>query len=272
MNLQIMFLSSNNDCRVNSLFEPVFSRKRGGGGLVASRPQRSEPPYPATGGTDTLRHEITTFLIVSEKRRETPAASGFARYVQGISGSKPELLYRAAKKPTPEELTAETIEDSLDFSLEYLTRYEEEVNRNKEALQEKEHLLQVLSDQKDRVISEKDDALAEKEQLIQAQQDRNAELEAELAEYHRKDKEKEQKRINRKKIVHLAFGIIWKLVVVALLVIIAAWICSKVNAAYTNAVGIVVGLIGAIPVVVSLLKSDLKKYKSNGAEEGTSEE
>ena len=177
------------------------------------------------------------------------------------------------KKPiSPEELTAETIEDSLDFSLEYLTRYEEEVNRNKEALQEKEHLLQVLSDQKDRVISEKDDALAEKEQLIQAQQDRNAELEAELAEYRRKDKEKEQKRINRKKIVHLAFGIIWKLVVVALLVIIAAWICSKVNAAYTNAVGIVVGLIGAIPVVVSLLKSDLKKYKSNGAEEGTSEE
>lgn len=177
------------------------------------------------------------------------------------------------KKPiTPEELTAETIEDSLDFSLEYLTRYEEEVNRNKEALQKKEHLLQVLSDQKDRVISEKDDALAEKEQLIQAQQDRNTELEAELAEYHRKDKEKEQKRINRKKIVHQAFGIMWKLVVVALLVIIAAWICSKVNAAYTNAVGIVVGLIGAIPVVVSLLKSDLKKYKSNGAEEGTSEE
>ena len=177
------------------------------------------------------------------------------------------------KKPiTPEELTAETIEDSLDFSLEYLTRYEEEVNRNKEALQEKEHLLQVLSDQKDRVISEKDGALAEKEQLIQAQQDRNAELEAELAEYRRKDKEKEQKRINRKKIVHLAFGIIWKLVVVALLVIIAAWICSKVNAAYTNAVGIVVGLIGARPVVVSFLNSDLKKYKSNGAEEGTSEE
>lgn len=177
------------------------------------------------------------------------------------------------KKPiTPEELTAETIEDSLDFSLEYLTRYEEEVNRNKAALQEKEHLLQVLSDQKDRVISEKDDALAEKEQLIQAQQDRNAELEAELAEYHRKDTEKEQKRINRKKIVHQAFGVIWKLAAVALLVIIAAWICSKVNAAYTNAVGIVVGLIGAIPVVVSLLKSDLKKYKSNGAEEGTSEE
>lgn len=92
-----------------------------------------------------------------------------------------------------------------------------------------------------------------------------------MAEYHRKDKEKEQKHINRKKTVHLALSVIWKLVVVALLVIIAAWICTKVNAAYTNAVGIVVGLIGAVPVVVSFLKSDLKKFKSNGEEESTSE-
>ncbi len=176
------------------------------------------------------------------------------------------------KKPIiPEELTAETIEDSLDFSLEYLTRYEEEVNRNKEALREKENLLQAISDQKDRVISEKDDALAEKEQQIQDQRDRNAELEAELAEYHKKDKEKEQKRINRKKIVRLSLGIIWKLVAVVLLVVVAVWICTKVNAAYSNAVSIVVGLIGAIPAVVSFIKSDLKKYKSNGEEEGKPE-
>ena len=177
------------------------------------------------------------------------------------------------KKPIiPEELTSETIEDSLDFSLEYLTRYEEEVNRNKEALQEKEHLLQVMSDQKDRVISEKDDALAEKDQLIQTQQEKNAKLEAELEKYHRKDKEKEQKRINRKKILHMGLGIIWKLVGVMLFVMIAAWICSKVNAAYTSAVGIVVGVIGAIPVVASFLKNDLKKYKSNEVEERTSKE
>lgn len=172
------------------------------------------------------------------------------------------------KKPIiPEELTAETIEDSLDFSLEYLTRYEEEVNRNKKAIQEKEHLLQVLSNQKDRMISEKDDALAEKEQLLQAQQERNAELEAELAEYHKRDKEKEQTRINRKRISYLVLNFVWKLAIVVLLVIVAAWICSKVNAAYTNSVSIAVGLIGAIPVIKSFLKSDLKKYRRIGAEE-----
>lgn len=177
------------------------------------------------------------------------------------------------KKPIiPEELTTETIEDSLDFSLEYLTRYEEEVNRNKEALHEKERLLQVLSDQKDRMISEKDEALAEKDQQIQAQQDKNAALEAELAEYHRKDEEKERNRIKRKKVVKLCISIIWKLVAVTLFVIVATWICGKVNAAYTSAVGIVVGLIGAIPVVSSIFKNDIKKYKNNGAEEGTSEE
>ena len=173
------------------------------------------------------------------------------------------------KKPIiPEELSAETIEDSLDFSLEYLTRYEEEVNQNKAALLEKENLIQAISDQKDRVISEKDDALAEKERHIQDQLVRNAELEAKLAEYHRKDQEREQRRVKRKKAMYLIIGIIWKLVALALLIVIVACICSNINAALTTAISIVVGLIGAIPVVISFLKSDLKKYK-NEAEEPT---
>lgn len=67
------------------------------------------------------------------------------------------------KKPTtPEELKVDTIEDSLDFSLEYLTRYEEEVYRNKKALQEKDRLLQSLRNQNERQLSEKDIALAER--------------------------------------------------------------------------------------------------------------
>lgn len=175
------------------------------------------------------------------------------------------------KTITPEELSAETIEDSLDFSLDYLTRYEEEVSRSKEALHEKDRLIQVISDQKERVISEKDEALAEKEQQLQVQQGKNAELEAELAEYHRKDIEKEQRCIKRKKVIRLVFSIIWKLLVVTILVIISTWICSKVNATYTSAAGIVVGLIGALPVLRSFIFVDLKKFKSNDGENVSSE-
>lgn len=168
------------------------------------------------------------------------------------------------KKPTtPEELSSETIEESLDFSIEYLTRYEEEVNRSKEVLQEKDRLLQVLRDENDQVRSEKDSALAIKEQEMQAQQTRNAELEAELAEYHRKDRELERRRQNRKRTRQLIIGIVWKLAIVATVIGIAGFICSKVNSAWTNAVSIVVGLIGAVPAVISFIKRDLQKYKSN---------
>lgn len=172
------------------------------------------------------------------------------------------------KKPTtPEELTFESIEESLDFSFEYLTRFEEEVGRSKEALQEKERLLQVLRNENDQVRSEKDSALAEKERQMQEQQTKTAKLEAELAEYHRKDKEKEEKLANRKRMVHLIGGFFWKLFAVTLLIIGAVYICSKVNAAFTNAVGLVVGLIGAIPAIVSFIKSDFKKFKETGKED-----
>ena len=175
------------------------------------------------------------------------------------------------KKPTtPEELAAETIDDSLNFSLEYLTRYEEEVNRNKEALQEKEKLLQAISNQKDRVISEKDDALAEKEQQIQEQYDKTAKLEAELAEYHKRDKVKEQRHIKRKKTAHVIWGATKKLAILGLAVIIGACVCSKINNAYTNAVSLVVGIVGAVPTIISFFRTDIKiirAEKKNVAEE-----
>lgn len=165
------------------------------------------------------------------------------------------------KKPTtPEELKVDTIEDSLDFSLEYLTRYEEEVYRNKEALQEKDRLLQSLRDQNERQLSEKDIALAEKDNQLIEQQDRNRRLEAELAEYHKKDKEKEQKRLSRKRTLNLIWGILWKIIAVVALILIATFLCGKANVAVTNAVSIIVGLIGAIPAVISFIKNDLKKY------------
>lgn len=172
------------------------------------------------------------------------------------------------KKPiTPEELSAETIEDSLDFSLEYLTRYEEEVSRNKEALQEKDRLLQIINEQKDREISEKDEALATKDQQIQAEQNRSAKLEAELAEYRKRDEEKKQKKQHRKSIIHLILGVLWRVVAVALLLAITVFVCKIVDPSITTAVGIVVGLLSLIPTVGTFIKKDLKKYKDSDSTE-----
>lgn len=172
------------------------------------------------------------------------------------------------KKPImPEELSAETIEDSLDFSLEYLTRFEEEVSRNKEALQEKDRLLQVINEQKDREISEKDEALAEKDQQIHAEQNRNATLEAELAEYRKRDEEKEQKKQHRTSIIRLILGILWRVAAVALLLAITVFVCKKVDPSITTAVSIVVGVLSLIPTVGTFVKKDLKKYKDTDSAE-----
>ena len=171
------------------------------------------------------------------------------------------------KKPiTPEELTSETIEESLDFSFEYLTRYEEEVNRSKEALQDKDRQIHDLLSEKDSALAEKDSALAEKDRLMQEQQTKTAELEAELAKYHRKDKEIENKRANRKKAIRLIISIVWKIAALALSIFIAAYVCRKINPEITNAVGFVVGLIGLIPIVYSVIKKDFTKFKSKDEE------
>ena len=172
------------------------------------------------------------------------------------------------KKPImPEELSAETIEDSLDFSLEYLTRYEEEVSRNKEALQEKDRLLQIINEQKDREISEKDEALAAKDQQIQAEQNRSAKLEEELAEYRKRDEEKKQKKQHRKSIIHLILGVLWRVAAVALLLAMTVFVCKIVDPSITTAVSIVVGLLSLIPTVGTFIKKDLKKYKGSDSTE-----
>lgn len=172
------------------------------------------------------------------------------------------------EKPiTPEELSAETIEDSLDFSLEYLTRYEEEVSRNKEALQEKDRLLQVINEQKDRESSEKDEALAEKDQQIQAEQNRNAKLEAELSEYRKRDEKKKQKKQHRTSIIHLILGILWRVAAVVLLLVFTVFVCKKVDPSITTAVSIVVGVFSLIPTVGTFIKKDLKKYKDTDSAE-----
>lgn len=46
-----------------------------------------------------------------------------------------------------------------------------------------------------------------------------------------------------------------------LLVIILTYVCSEVDPSLPTAVGIVVGLIGAIPAGFSFIKKDLKNYK-----------
>lgn len=82
-----------------------------------------------------------------------------------------------------------------------------------------------------------------------------------MAEYHRKEEEKKRKQLIRKRKKCLIFNIMCKIIVLVLLVIILTYFCSEVDPSIPTAVGIVFGLIGAIPVGFSFIKKDLKYYK-----------
>lgn len=65
----------------------------------------------------------------------------------------------------------------------------------------------------------------------------------------------------RKRKIYLVFNVLWKIIVPVLLVIISTYVCSEVDPSLPTAVGIVLGLIGAIPAGFSFIKKDLKNYK-----------
>ncbi len=164
------------------------------------------------------------------------------------------------KKPTtPDELSHDTIDESLNFSIEYLARYEEEVGRSKEVLQEKDRLLKALHEENEMIRLQKDNVLAEKERQIQEQQTKTAILEAELAEYHRRDEEKEARRRRMKKSLRMIMGITLRLFVIAIILVATVYICGRIDSSITTAVSLFVGIIGSIPVVIYFIKEYIKK-------------
>ena len=102
------------------------------------------------------------------------------------------------KPVLPEELAGDSIEDIMDFSDEYLSRFEEEVNQNKEALKEKEKEIRNIERQRQYEISEKDKTIAIKDLLISEQNKEKDALINELEEYRKKKrcKIKKEKREN----------------------------------------------------------------------------
>lgn len=113
------------------------------------------------------------------------------------------------KKPAfPEDLQGDDIAEIMDFSPEYLSRYEEQFKQNAAALHEKEQVIRSLKEQTERTISEKDTALDLRNGIIKEKEQENLELRSRIEAYERKEAEAEkekQKHENRRKFLfHLA--------------------------------------------------------------------
>ena len=152
------------------------------------------------------------------------------------------ILALQNKPLLPEELEAETIEDSMDFSEELLSRYEEESRLDKESLKRK------------------DQELVLKNAIIESQQEKNQELEAKLRVFEEKEETREKRKDKIKRITLFSFNILWKIAIIVLITVGAILIEKKYQTNFLPIVCGVVDLLLLIGTAWATIKKDLTKY------------
>ena len=177
------------------------------------------------------------------------------------------------KKPImPEELEGDSIEDIMDFSPDYISRFEEEVSSNKSALQEKELLIKQMEEQNQHLLINKEETIAQKERVIQEKDaDRNS-LVKELEEFREKEAIKTRQRKKVKHVFQFTLSVAWKLVLMAVLVCISVFFEKKLNSNIPMYICAAVDLIGLILTGWVAVKKDFTKYFLKEPQKSNSEQ
>lgn len=87
------------------------------------------------------------------------------------------------KPVLPEDLQGDDIDEIMDFTPEYLSRYEEQVKNNQKDLKEKEKVIESLKADSERKLFEKDETIAAQANTIKDSFEENALLRDELNRY-----------------------------------------------------------------------------------------
>ena len=166
------------------------------------------------------------------------------------------------EKPTvPEELQPDNIDDAIDFSLEYITRYEEEYKNNILAHQEIEQRLRDIELESERELSRKDDLITQKSEIIREIEKKTKDLEIEVSEL-RKEKEEHEKKLNERKNKFLLIkSIVFYVIISALLVCLAAFLCIILDSDFTNIICTIVGLLSLFASLINHFKNISKKHQ-----------
>ncbi len=162
------------------------------------------------------------------------------------------------KKPTlPEDLQGDDIDEIMDFSPEYLSRYEEQFKSNQDALKEKDDVIESLKVDTQKTISEKDATIASQEGIIKEKDKENIELRGKLKEYQRKEAEATRKKERRKNGLKFAWNIIWKVSFIAILTVIVIACQNKLNFVIPP---LVYTIVDALALIIAFWK-DVKEAK-----------
>ena len=181
--------------------------------------------------------------------------------------SKDQFTYRIIalrNKPIlPEELYGDDLENLMDFSEEFLSRYAEKIETDKKTIQEQEKEITKFEaeiEKKDSELRKKDKEIEEKDLIIQSQRDETDELKQELSDYRKKEEAIRKRKKRFKRIFFFSINILWKVALVGA-IIVAAILCNKYLD--NNILTIIFGIVDIITLPVlawTVIKKDIAKY------------
>ena len=161
----------------------------------------------------------------------------------------------------PEDLKADNIDEIMDFSPEYLSRYEEQIKNTKSTLKEREEFIVALEVDTKKALSEKEATIASQKDIIKEKDNENAKLLSKVKEYERQEAEKINKKEKRKNMIKYTGKFLFKILLIIVLVVISIFIENVYQSKITEHLSSAVGLISASGLFYGDLKNIIKTRK-----------
>ena len=194
---------------------------------------------------------------------------------QGISNSYQEIQRKASegglsedeiaarlvalrRKPTlPEDLTAGNVEESLDFTEAHLTAIEETLSLNKNLLRERDQTIEMLSVQRDKLMSH----LSRMEAEDRKKQGQIDVLTCEM-NLIRTERRKQKRRWDIVKVYFRLFcDVGWKIFLVIALPLVVQKVCEWLQISYETWLGIMISAISLLIALIPIVRVDWERFQ-----------
>ena len=170
------------------------------------------------------------------------------------------------KTVLPEDLQGDNIDEIMDFTPEYLSRFEEQYKKSQNDLKEKDEIIDNLTADAKRQLSEKDETIAAQATIIKDSSEENALLLGELNKYRKREADALRIKKRRRNIRRFVWSIVWKLGILAGITVLAIYLEAKCNSKIPMYISMGVNAVGAIYTLWSALKKDRERFLKDNSD------
>ena len=176
------------------------------------------------------------------------------------------ILFLRRKNVLPENLESESIDDMLNFSNEYIDRFEEEIITNKNMLLEKDKELEELKIEKQELkifqkseLSKKEKDLYIKDEIIKNKDAENEELLKKLKKYQDKEADENKSKGIRKKRKKKILLLLLKILLLIITIVFISWIITMIDNEKLSIVLNAISILSALSTTLLIIIKDLKR-------------